>query len=381
MKYLAILGRIPELSVAELTALFGDSVRKIGRELAVFEAPERGSIGAPNIDRLGGVLKLGYLLDDTTLDYLRNLPGGKITLGVSDYSRGASAHSAGREAMKLKKILVRHGRNVRVLANKDAALSTATCHHNQLGKKAKHVELLIVGSETYLSIGTQNITAYARRDQTRPARDAYVGMLPPKLAQILINLCGDLPSESRILDPFCGSGVVLQEALIMGYRAYGTDLSEKMVEYSQRNLKWLTKAFDKALSQKMSACPFEIFQGDATSVEWKEPIDAVACETYLGPPMSNPPSEVKLKAVKQECREIILGFLKNISGQLESGTPLCLATPAWLRPDGGYSSLNILDEIEGLRYNVEKHNNLGSSLLYHREGQIVAREIIVLRKK
>lgn len=32
------------------------------------------------------------------------------------------------------------------------------------------------------SIGAQNITALAKRDQTRPKRDAFVGMLPPKLA-------------------------------------------------------------------------------------------------------------------------------------------------------------------------------------------------------
>ena len=77
--------------------------------------------------------------------------------------------------------------------------------------------------------GVQNISAYAMRDQKRPKRDAFVGMLPPKLAQIMINLAlGDQePKDKLLLDPFCGTGVLLQEALLMGLKVYGTDLSQK----------------------------------------------------------------------------------------------------------------------------------------------------------
>ena len=63
-------------------------------------------------------------------------------------------------------------------------------------------------------------------------------------------------------------------------------------------------------------------------------------------------------------------------------TPVTIAVPAWLGPDGRYERLNILDEIENLRYNVVRFKNLRQKdLLYHRDGQVVAREIIVLRKK
>ena len=60
------------------------------------------------IDKLGGVQKLAVQLDRKSLDYLHDLPEGKITIGVSDYSKGASRKTAGSEALKLKKILVRH---------------------------------------------------------------------------------------------------------------------------------------------------------------------------------------------------------------------------------------------------------------------------------
>jgi len=257
---------------------------------------------------------------------------------------------------------------VRVAANKEATLSTATSLYNGFsGRNDRKIELIKIDDSWWKVIGVQDIDAYAKRDQARPARDAKVGMLPPKLAQILINLCGNLPFGARVLDPFCGTGVVLQEAMLMGYRPYGTDISERMIEYSQKNLQWVGTE------------DFLLSVGDATSFKWQASVDAVACEGYLGRPMSLPPAEIKLKEEKQTCGEIILGFLKNLSGQIRSGTPVVMAMPAWLRPDGRYSRLDIIDEIKELGYNVENKSRGG--LLYARVGQVVARDIIILRKK
>ena len=378
MKYLAVLGRQPEISLAELEALISSAEFSTGP--ADFLPPKfciANILGVPlqsspvGMERLGGTLKLAVELDERPLEYLQKMPEGKITIGVSDYSKGASRKTATMEALKLKKILVRHGRSVRVVESKDAVLSTATSLHNGLsGKNERKVELIKVDNDWYRVIGVQDIDAYAKRDQARPARDAKVGMLPPKLAQILINLCGPLKPGARILDPFCGTGVVLQEALLMGYRAYGTDISERMVEYSEKNLRWLIGGAEKGV--------FLVSQGDATSFTWAQPIDAVACEGYLGRPMSQVPAEIKLKTEKQECGGIMLWFLKNLAGQIKSGTPVVVAMPAWLREDGYYSRLEILDEIEGLGYNVNNKSREG--LIYAREGQIVARDIIILRK-
>ena len=55
-----------------------------------------------------------------------------------------------------------------------------------------------------------------------------------------------------------------------------------------------------------------------------------------------------------------------------------VAAPAWLRENGEYSRLEILDQIKDMGYNVE--NKMREGLFYHREGQIVARDIIILRK-
>ena len=370
MVYLAVLGRQPEISVAELEAVFS-RVCRITSKLATFEAE-----ALPEIDRLGGQVKLAARLEKKPLEYLMGLPEGKITLGVSDYSRNASAKTAMLEALKLKKILVRHGRSVRVVEGRGATLPTATSLHNGLsGKNTRKIELIKLEDAWYRVIGVQDIDAYSRRDQARPARDAKVGMLPPKLAQILINLCGPLPKEARVLDPFCGTGVVLQEALLMGYQAYGTDISERMVECTTKNLAWLADSHKLHLSPEA----YQVSTGDATSYQWRMGIDVVACEAYLGTPMSTPPTDLKLKSEKQTCQAIILGFLRNLSSQITSNTPVTIAIPAWLRQNGTYSRLEILDEIENLGYNVNNKSREG--LLYFRDGQIVARDIIILRKK
>ena len=372
MKYLAVLGRQPKISLAELEALFGQVV-PISSDLAEFTTDN-----IPDIRRLGGTQRIAAEITAKITDFLKTLPNtGKVVIGVSDFTPGTNAFRAQGEALKLKRFLVKNGHGVRVVPNKTAVLSSATVYHNKLWSETKF-ELIKFKKSYYHVVQVQNIDAYAERDQARPARDAKVGMLPPKLAQILINLCGDLPAGSRLLDPFCGTGVVLQEALLMGYTPYGTDLSERMAEYTQRNLEWL---INRARTDS-PAQDFVITQGDATSFQWEAPIDAVACEGYLGRPMSLPPAEVKLKQEKQECRTIILGFLSNLSGQIAAGTPVVMAVPAWLRPNGTYERLNLLDEIQELGYNVKSFRNLGADdLLYHRERQVVAREIIVLRKK
>lgn len=378
MKYLAVLGRQPKISLAELEATYAEAqVDLIAPELAEID-------GLPDEVQylpltLGGTQKLAVAIEGSVVDFLKALPKtGKITLGVSDYSRGATAFKAQGEALKLKRILIKLGHSVRVVPNKTAVLSSATSYHNHLWTDSK-IELIKLGKKFYRVVQVQDIEAYALRDQNRPARDAKVGMLPPKLAQILINLCGTLPEEATLLDPFCGTGVVLQEALLMRFQPYGTDLSERMVQYSERNLKWLQT---QKIATNVKNLPWKVEVGDATNHQWQSPVDAVAGEVYLGQPMSLPPAEIKLKQEKQECQGIILGFLKNLVSQIQPGTPVTIAVPAWLRPDGSYERLNILDEIQNLGYNVKRFRNVGQEdLLYHREKQVVAREIIVLRKR
>jgi len=64
----------------------------------------------------------------------------------------------------------------------------------------------------------------------------YPASVHPKYARALVNVSMVRKGE-RLLDPFCGTGAIIAEASLIGVQAVGTDLSDKMIEGSRRNLK------------------------------------------------------------------------------------------------------------------------------------------------
>lgn len=72
-----------------------------------------------------------------------------------------------------------------------------------------------------------------RKSHLRPA--PHTASLPPKLARALVNLTGI--KKGKILDPFCGSGGILIEAGLMGFKVEGYDIDEKMIRKADINLK------------------------------------------------------------------------------------------------------------------------------------------------
>lgn len=429
--YIAILGRQPALGMAELEAVYGaPNTRWFSDQAAIVETDTF------LIDHLGGTQKAGQVVAELRGDWrqvsmkivqeysqLWAKHEGKITLGISAYGfSGTSSRDIQKTGIVLKQKLKNSGVSLRLIPNPEPALNTATSHHNKLGLSPNKVELLVVRNRdgkviVAESTGTQNITAYTRRDQNRPKRDAFVGMLPPKLAQIMINFASSslqvssrsvdasaeylqpeakptpgldlVPARShsaevstekanqntlRLLDPFCGTGVILQEAALLGYQVYGTDLADKMIDYTRTNLEWLTQThhIDTHVN---------LHQADARTAQWQQPIDVVACESYLGQPFSAPPSPSKLTEVRGNCNQIISEFLKNIGTQLAPNTPLCVAVPAWRSSDGSFAHLPLINSLDQLGYMRHQFKNVkDSDLLYYRENQVVARELLVLVK-
>jgi len=385
--YITILGRQPALGVAELEAVHGgDTISWFSDQSALVDDESF------SLDTLGGTQKAGRVVAELPHGDWRRASikivqaytqawtdfEGKLTLGISAYGFDISPRDVQKTGIVLKQKLKRSGVSLRLVPNTDTALNSATSHHNKLGLSNNKVELLVVRARNGRiiiaeSTGAQNITAFARRDQERPKRDAFVGMLPPKLAQIMINLARPKPG-GRVLDPFCGTGVILQEAALMHHPVYGTDLSEKMVRYSRDNLNWLQESHHVSFD-------WHLAEGDAIDTSWQQPIDAVVCEGYLGQPFSAPPSPVKLDQVRKNCQHIMSEFLENVAGQLTAGTPLCVALPAWRSIDGSFTHLPLINQLEQHGYarrlfkNVKNHE-----LLYYREDQIVARELLVLKK-
>ncbi len=384
MSSICLLGRQPAVGLAELESLYGPSVVKPLSGAALLDIDSKDV----NFDRLGGTVKLAKLLTtlnttewsdilkyliDTLPQHLRYIPEGKIRFGLSVYGLPVKPATLNRSGLAIKKVIKSNSRSVRIVPNTSQELNTAQVIHNQLvGTTGMELVLIRHGKQTILgqTVNVQNINAYAARDQARPKRDAKVGMLPPKLAQIIINLANPQPGAT-VLDPFCGTGVVLQESSLMGYNVYGTDLEQRMVEYTQANLEWLN----------ITSVNKQIEQGDATSHTWEEPFTTIAAETYLGRPFSSTPSPQVLEEVMQDVDTIHRKFLKNVAKQTEPEFQMCIAVPAW-KTASGFKHLRTLDSLEELGYTRQSFVHVSNKdLVYHRPEQIVGRELVVLIRK
>ncbi len=393
-KSLFILGRLPAIGRAELESLLGaDHVSVAGEHMVSDVLPD-------DIDfaRIGGSIRLAKILGAIDAvqwpaiakrlaqllpECLEHLPAeGKVKLGLSAFDIPVNMQHLFRTGLELKKICKKANRSIRLVPNTETALSSAAVLHNQLTGELG-IELLLVkdGSKTWIAQTTavQDITSYARRDQGRPKRDARVGMLPPKLAQIIVNLATGTETPSSdftVLDPFCGTGVVLQETLLAGFSAYGTDLEPRMTDFTATNIDWLRTQYPDLPGELI------LNAGDATTLQWEYPIHAVASETYLGRPLSSWPNPETLQDIMGACNTIIRKFLENIAGQVTPGTRLCLALPAWHSPNGQFRHLQLLDQIEEIGYNRHRFEHVrDDDLVYFRPEQLVARELLVITRK
>ncbi len=399
-----LLGRQSALGFAEIESLFGsEKITAIG-DIAAIVSLEPYKIP---FSKLGGSIKLaGMLTELQTTDWnkiinyveqalpqhLTFIPEGKLKLGLSVYGLRVDTSTINRSALNLKKAIKATGRSVRVVPNNETALNSAQVIHNQLTSDLG-LELIFIRNEKSTiiaqTIAEQDIESYAARDQKRPMRDARVGMLPPKLAQIIVNLATGMISPDHgavVLDPFCGTGVILQEATIMGYDVYGTDLEPRMIEYTDTNLRWLLNQPYCPVSRppETTSDPnwsyYKAEVGDATSYQWIPMGNVIACETYLGRPFSSLPDSETLNGVIKDVNLILKRFLQNVASQTETGFPLCIAVPAW-KTGKGFQHLKMLDSLEVLGYTRQSFVHAeNKELIYFREGQVVGRELVVLKR-
>jgi len=244
--YLAITGRQSNLALAELESLFDSSlITPFGDNAALIDDARAPQLFA----QIGSSIKLAQVFDVTSesqfnpsswvnqhfMDAVELTDNRKLNLGVSCYQ--ADQHYKPLLSALSSK-LQEAGKKVRQVPPKHKnRLSSAQVFHNKLDMP-RNIELVCVSNGDKIAlaqtVAIQNITAYRVRDRDRPGRDAVVGMLPPKLAQTLINLSGVSAKATglTLLDPFCGTGVTLMEAGLMGFTPYGTDISKRMVKYS-----------------------------------------------------------------------------------------------------------------------------------------------------
>jgi tRNA G10 N-methylase Trm11 len=373
MDYVAILGRQPEIGFVELECVLGKAaVQPFGRQAAL--------VGQRlDIDRLGGVVKLARVLSTGSDISLQDLPidvaslplrDGKTPFAVSLYGSHYAVRDSQVAGLALKKRLKARGSVRLVQPVSGTAVTAAGLKYNKVLDKGFELLVITAGSRSIIACteSVQDVDAYAARDYARPARSASVGMLPPKLAQFLVNT---VPAGVSVADPFCGTGVVLQEALLAGRTCWGADVAQTMVGMSQANLEWL--------GQQYGALPgFAVLQADARSVKLP-PGYAVVSEGYLGPALVVPPTQKQLQEIEQSVLALYRQTLLNWAGQLESGAVVALCAPSW-RFQGSWHHLKIIDELPKMGYSLREFKHATTPLLYARPDQVVGRRLLLMRK-
>lgn len=239
-QYVFQLWREPELSFAELKCLFQDVSRE--GDFAFLQW-ERSHI-LSRTGELGGTIKIAEIIQlnisradllTASLNEVESclVPEKKLRIAVDTFAPALSSL-----AFKIKDTLKKRGNSVRVVQHEpNGRVKNATTLHEKLITNG--CELIIIPSKTGFTLArtiwVQDIDAYSQRDMGRE-RSMVVGMMPPKLAQIMVNLATKGDKKLQIWDSFCGLGTTLIESIHGWYTSLlGSDISDAMVQATTKN--------------------------------------------------------------------------------------------------------------------------------------------------
>lgn len=205
--------------------------------------------------------------------------------------------------------------------------------------------------------------SWYKRDRLKPYSDPHKGLLPPKIARMIINLAvgTDEPEGKTLLDPFCGSGTILLEAGQLKLRLVGNDLDPIQLSGARRNLDY----FD--LNGNLS-------NHDATKLSGyiNQNIDYIVTEPLMGRPGTRAD---RLPDLARGLGKLYLGCLKDWNRFLKSGAKICMIFPIFEFQGHEYRTSLIIDDPKLIDYNINLRG-----LTYSRPEAKVKREIVLLQK-
>lgn len=336
-----IIGREPELSVAELEAVapdWGADVVDVQPHGALLQhahtLPDRA------IDHLGGSIKqvrvlesfdlaagIGPILEQvcTPAWITQHFSSERIEFGVSVYgASSAQRQRAQKHFLQLKKAIHANGRPVRLVISKEPQMSAVTVHRNGLDKRGREFVFFATGQNIVLGVtqAVQDYQAYGVRDFGRPAANPKSGMLPPKVAQMMLNIAQVKPNDV-LLDPFCGSGTVLQEAALIGVQEiHGSDSDGRAVKDSQENIRWLLKEYSTVHAS------VEITKRDARNISCRPTV--IVTEPYLGKPLRGNETRAGILAQAKELQSLYQHVVSTWVRILPPGGRLVMIWPEFV---------------------------------------------------
>jgi tRNA G10 N-methylase Trm11 len=391
MLYFLILGKNPILSKAEIEAVlalkgFKYKAIKFYAQVLILETEKEIDVEWLN-QRLGGTVKIGKILG--SVNNLENFEhkffdwiefgNGKVFFGFSLYSLEAAVHvqkyqrTLNPVAMEIKRKLREEKQiNSRYVVSREIELSSVIVAKNKLLKNGAEICFFVAAQEILVgqTLAVQPFEEFGERDFGRPSRDSVSGMLPPKLAKIMINLA-QANEDKIMLDPFCGSGTILQEALLMGYqKIIGFDNSDKAIKDSKNNLDWLIKKLN------LQVQGLEVKNLDVRNLSQQigaNTVGVIVTEPYLGPAQKGNESPKQIEAIIKDLEKLYLeAFLQFYKVLTKGGRVVCVF-PIFKKDS---LKLNILSDIRKMGYKLLNQDDL----IYYRQQQLVWRDILIFEK-
>ena len=378
-----IFGRTPHLSLLELQSFYPKAAPLIEGVSIVSEDVDSQKM----IHLLGGTVKIVDIVSkmpelDTDLlfsELVTHVQDRHITFGISAYGR---AHVTQAILTACKKLLSARGISARYVETKqNETLSSVVISKQQV------TELVVIGDATEYWIGitraVQDFEDWNARDFGRPAPDPKAGMLPPKVARMIVNiaLAGSSPASDRhpmLLDPFCGVGTIVAESLLRGANTVGSDISEEAVANAKKNLEWLRRQYSS-----IDPLYANIIVADATHLSGhvaSGSIDAIATEPFMGETVdSKDVSKLtpdKVKNVLKGLEKLYIGALREWASLLKPKARVVMAMPVYMIHRRILRVKNVVDRCESLGYTL-----LTGPIEYSRPQAVVRREFYIFQKK
>ena len=373
MKYLFELGHQPHISTAEVLAVLKHAqieYKEIENKndffildvIATEEEIEELS------KKFGAIIQVGIQIEsegypqNIIVEYLSKRETGKINFSISPTNS--------KLAIAIKKELKALGKSVRYVETKN----TASILHNKLIESKSH--FTVFQNNVYKTIYIQDIEGFTERDYYRPVTDNVSGMLPPKLSRTMINL-SESDKDIAILDPFCGSGTVLNEALSLGFKnVVGSDLSPKAIEDTEKNVTWMIE------KNNLKNVKTNIFVAQTTELSdhlKPQSIGLIVAEPYMGKPLHGRESNIVLEQQAKELAELYIDSFRVFHKVLKADGTIIFIIPKF-KFGNVWIAVRCLDEIKNLGFEITNFENGERSLLYHRPTQFVGREIWKFKK-
>jgi tRNA G10 N-methylase Trm11 len=218
--------------------------------------------------------------------------------------------------------------------------------------ETKSEVLVCIGrEETWVArtVAVHNPFEFQKRDVYKPVQRKIFAM-PPRLARIMVNLSACTPGKV-LLDPFCGVGTVLQEALLAKANVVGVDVNPWCVKAANENLEWMKREYS------LQDAEFRVVQGDVGRLAEKvgqETVDCIVTEPDLGPALRQVPTGPYAQKIMQKLEPLFFGLVDQAYRVLKKNGLLVLVTPYIITRSGQSVSMPIGKKLENIGFKMVK---------------------------